>query len=228
MEDFLTKVQPGEPGQPGGGNPGGNPDLAARQPGQDDIQIWVLGSKELYKSAEGIKYADTATAKVSPNTILWQTTGGTIRTESRAADEFGPDLSCAIPMRIQSNTSIVFEDKVVSFEDAFKQGLLQCDGKMKLYQMFITNIQSSEDASNRKLVLSQAHPLMLLPPTGSPFRGIMDTMTWPVVQSSKFVKVVTIWKVVQQTFVPNGLAMVATRVLMTGKGRQIIIPASKQ
>ena len=196
--------------------------------GDGDVQLWVLGSKELYKSCEGIKYADTAVAKVSPNTILWQTTGGTIRSESRAADEFGPDLECAIPLHLQSNTLIVFDDKVLSFEDGYKQALQQCDGALKLYQMFTTNIQSNQDALNRKLVLSQAHPLLILPPAGSPFRAIMESFAWPVVQNSKFAKIVTTWKIVQQIFLPNGLAMVAMRVVMTGKGRQVIIPAGKQ
>ena len=182
----------------------------------------------MYKSSEGIKYADTAVAKVSPNTILWQTTGGTIRSESRAADEFGPDLECAIPLHLQSNTLIVFDDKVLSFEDGYKQALQQCDGALKLYQMFTTNIQSNQDALNRKLVLNQAHPLLILPPAGSPFRAIMESFAWPVVQNSKFAKIVTTWKIVQQIFLPNGLAMVAMRVVMTGKGRQVIIPAGKQ
>ena len=98
--------------------------------------------------------------KLSSGDVLWSQGGGSIRQADAAAAEWGDTASVALPLKLQANSSVVVDGKVVSFEEAWRT-TLQASEKCELYTMSVTNWKTPEDykGAGAKCVVHQQCPL---------------------------------------------------------------------
>ena len=157
--------------------------------------------------------------------MLWSQSGGSIRQADAAAAEWGDAASVALPGKLQANSSVVVDGKVVSFEEAWRT-TLQASEKCELYTMFVTDWKTPEDCKGgeAKCVVQQQCPLKFLPPSESPIRQILELMSVSTCLQAQQVRFLTEWSVSGGKFQPKGLCIVANRVLAVSKGPQVIIP----
>ena len=108
------------------------------------------------------KQAYAKSDKMAVNSVLWFQAGGSIRKEEDGAAELGENNASALPFELQANSSVVYEDAIMHFDDALKFVFKQSNGQCELYHMFSTILKTFEDCETKKCVLQQTAPLKYL------------------------------------------------------------------
>ena len=92
----------------------------------------------------------------------------------------------ALPFKLQANSSVVYDDAIMPFEDVLKLAVKQSDGQCELYHMLSTNWKTFEDCETKKCVLQQTAPMKYLAPERSAVRRLLEIVSVAVaVKSSK-------------------------------------------
>lgn len=154
--------------------------------------------------------------------------GGCIRSDDKAAAEWTPtEVENALPLRFQASTHVVVNDAsgslvVKSFSEAWKI-VLQTHPGTRLFPGVTSN--GNDAGEERKMTFTQARPLKLKP-VGS-LSEIISIVGRDAFLKSGVCKFCVNWKVNNGNFSPCGVALVATKQLLTGKGPVVLMQRDK-
>ena len=162
------------------------------------------GSMEIVKSDAGDICLKGESSSLPKHALLHQWFGGAFTSEAGESD-------VQLPAPLKSSTFSVFNSKLKSFEDLWKEQLRSND-KLTLYGMYEASVKSP-DQCDQKLTVHCKKNLVCLPPPSSSLSTLV-----PSFNDADGAKFHLIFKVQADVMVPCGMALVSSKTLRFSDG----------
>ena len=176
----------------------------------DSMQLWVVSGGDVQKPKVYAISKKEPHVKAS-HEVLRQWAGGVVgRIETMEEGE--PKFA----LGLQSSSTVLFEDKVVSLEAAWKEALATTQG-VKMWGFYKASGAIDKDTAGSKLVLSTLSPCAVKPTNLASTQGlakILEAVASGAMLKTK-ARLVSMWRVRphdgQEVFAPFGVALIAAR-----------------
>ena len=174
------------------------------------ISLWVVSGGDVQTPKVFAISKQEIQAKANQE-VLRQWTGGHVGQMDRM-NESEPKF----PLNMQSSSTVVFQDKVVSLESAWKSALHSTAG-VKMWGFYKASGAIDKETAGAKLILSTISACAVKPTENTPgLAKILEAVSKGATLKKK-TKLISAWRVSQSegghVFAPFGVALIAARKL---------------